>query len=501
MKNDESSNTKADTNKVAEVSPLTKNGQGVTKDSGHAVNQPSTLTYFSTKKSPFFTEAKSFLQVGDFEAALSKIEEGLTTLLTIVPESNELHSALGPLYYLYGTTLLYSIEESQENPEDSVMAAQAEDGNGAGDLQISWENLETARNILSKMTDCKGEQEEERLLDLAQIYCRLGDLSRHNGQYQQAIADYEDCCERRRSCLVDDKLWDRRIADVEYSLGMTCLLLASDGEKNLLNENDEPDSKSEMPSGVASIAAPPSIGVNEDEKKVNLTAEEITVLREKSVRHYIQCGRILGGIIGCMCSSDPHEIGAIDSSLDNDPNKKCAAKEGNGTAKAEGEDLALSSIHEKASISLGIIRQRVAKLKPSETESKEKLHDLREMLDEIQETVDTCEKDREGLRDVNIMRKKAEEDIKKSDKQTSTPQDKSESVDPSAATTTVGFASSNITGNGFANISGSAGMDPNTKTGGDKDLVPMMVVKKKKKRPLAATGSTTDESEKRAKKE
>ena len=493
--------SKNDTNTVAEVSPLTTNGnQGAKKDSVHDV-LPPTLTYFSTKESPFFTEAKSFLQVGDFEAALSKIEKGLTTLLTEVPDSNELHSVLGPLYYLYGTTLLYSIEESQENPEDSVMAAQADDGVGAGDLQIAWENLETARNILSKMSDCKGGQEEERLLDLAQIYCRLGDLSRHNGQYEQAIADYEDCCEKRRSCLIDDKLWDRRIADVEYSLGMTCLLLASEGEKNLLNENDEPDSKSEIPAGIASIAAEASIETNEGEKKVNLTAEEITAMREKSIRHYVQCGRILGGIIGCMCGSNPHEIGVIDSSLDNDHNKKCAAKEGKGAAKTGDEAVSLSSIHEKASDALGKIRQRVVKLKPSKTESEEKLHDLREMLDEIQETVDTCEKDREGLRDVSIMRKKAEEDIKKSDKK-SCPDDENVSADTkTAATTTVGFASSNITSNGFASMAGSVDTGKRTKAGRDKDPVPMMVVKKKKKRALATKEGVTDEQNKRTKKE
>ena len=446
----------------------------VEKDPDSSVGElPSTVDpYFSTKKSQFFIEAKAFLQAGDFEAALSKVEEGLKALLTAVPDADELHSSLGPLYYLYGTTLLYSIEESQDNPEESVMNQQAEDENDAGDLQIAWENLETARNILSKLTNCKGDQEEERLLDLAQIYCRLGDLSRHNGQYEQAISDYESSCEKRRSCLKGEKLWDRRIADVEYNLGITTLLFASEGEKNLLNDKEESDPTSKLPDALASIAAASGVGADE-EKKINLSTEDITALREKSARHYVRCAQILGGMIACMSGSDPEEIGAIDVLFEKEQQKQCA--------KNKEESHPAPSIHEKASLSLGNIRQRVAKLEPREKDDQDKLHDLREMLDEIQETIDTCEKDREGLRDVSIMRKEAEKEIKKAD--SIVPQDKAESTDPHVATTTIGFGSSqNATSGGFSK---SSGRDPLTKKEDEnKTSVPMMVVKKKKRAPV-----------------
>ena len=64
---------------------------------------------------------------GDFEAALSSIELGITSALSLLSEQDELHESIAPLYYLYGTTLLYSIEESQENPENQLMAAQQQE--------------------------------------------------------------------------------------------------------------------------------------------------------------------------------------------------------------------------------------------------------------------------------------------------------------------------------------------------------------------------------------
>ena len=143
------------------------------------------------------------MQTGDFEATLSKIETGITTVLSLLPSHDDLHPSLAPLYYMYGTTLLYSIEESQDTAEASVMAQGGDDA--AGDLQIAWENLESARNILTKIssdgTSSSIEEEEERALDLAQIQSRLADLSRHNGHYDQAIRDYESCCETLRITL------------------------------------------------------------------------------------------------------------------------------------------------------------------------------------------------------------------------------------------------------------------------------------------------------------
>ncbi|EJK61074.1 hypothetical protein THAOC_18490 [Thalassiosira oceanica] len=209
---------------------------------------------------------------------------------------SELHESLGPLYYLYGTTLLYSVEESdammaagapavgaqrrpdggeEGEPEEGeggepssepadVEVGQEEEGEGeaeapadpAEDLQIAWENLETARNILSRLvaTFRGGEEEgsetksgkscgdekaddevsalavnggapytpDERsslLLDLAQVHTRLGDLQRSNSAMLPCVADYAAALTLRTEVLGE---YDRRVADSHFSLAAAC---------------------------------------------------------------------------------------------------------------------------------------------------------------------------------------------------------------------------------------------------------------------------------------
>lgn len=457
---------------------------------GNSITGGLMMTYRNTKNSTHYLKAKSHLQAGDFEAALSSIELGITSTLSLLPDQDELHGSIAPLYYLYGTTLLYSIEESQENPENQLMAAQQQETEqDAGDLQIAWENLETARNVLNRMCgdeELKDDETKEELeMDLAQIHGRLGDLSRHDGHYERAINDYELCCERRRNVLTGDKVWDRKIADVEYSLGMTCLSLAAEGEKNLIDNLDGSaegkgvDAKISSSATAAAATIPKSAApAEDDDTKVNLSPERITALREKSYRHYVQCSRILAGIIAIMCSKNPSETAATDSNLDHIENKKMSATDiKSGGVKTTGLDEN-QSVQKQASDALTIIRKRIADMKCGDADDNARVDDIREMLDEIQETIDTSEKDREGLRDISLMRKKAEEDVKSNDE----PHDTTEAEKGS---TTIGFGKSSSTtidaGKtvtvGFGSESASSTTAPTKKP-----AVPMMVVKKKKKR-------------------
>ena len=469
------------------------------------------MSYNNTKKSPFYIKAKAFLQTGDFEAALTTIESGIKTILTLLPEPDEMHESIAPLSYLYGTTLLYSIEESQENPENSMMAAEQQQqqatDDSAGDLQIAWENLETARSIISNFsnnsndnekTKMSAEEKEELSMDFAQIHARLGDLSRHDGHFERAINDYDTCCETRRNILQGDRVWDRKIADVEYSLGITCLSLAAEGEKNLLDEIDGEDKNVAGTNASASTASRPSAikaqsGEEDEKSKVNLSPDQITALREKSVRHYVQSSRILAGMIAVMCDQNPTEIAAADINLENNENKKCAAESvvvDGGKTTGLDENI---SVNDQASAALSAIRGRVSKLKPNDPEDNAQVHDLREMLDEIQETIDNSEKDREGLRDLGIMRKQAEEEIKKSDEFDKKATEAE--PEPEAGTTTIGFGAQNESPIESKSASGSetaATKSTSSLIASTTSARPMMVVKKKKKKRVELKKSEDD---------
>jgi hypothetical protein len=87
-----------------------------------------TMDYLSTKHSPNYTLAKSKLSSGELDECLSLIEGQLADVKSsLVADDNadkvgdelELHEALCPLYYLYGTTLLYLVEENESMMNNS----------------------------------------------------------------------------------------------------------------------------------------------------------------------------------------------------------------------------------------------------------------------------------------------------------------------------------------------------------------------------------------------
>ena len=85
--------------------------------------------YLDSENSEWFSSAKSLLEKGDFESSLLTIEEGINATKDMILKFriqndtpkiqneptqfvDDLHESLAPFHYLYGTTLLYSIEES-----------------------------------------------------------------------------------------------------------------------------------------------------------------------------------------------------------------------------------------------------------------------------------------------------------------------------------------------------------------------------------------------------
>lgn len=513
-------------------------------------------TYQQTKQSKAYTLAKDLLQEGSLDDALSTLE--LTLQCTLQSLSNttanvdnvdsknkandedddaagaELHESLAPLYYLYGTTLLYSVEESDvmmggkngARQEDQQVDFDNEDGqqdgtnddnnndnngnnderqgeegddDGAaanpdtdGDLQIAWENLDTARAILSRMISedeiqsilqsascsdekigassdntivlksnhkCDAEDDattkrqytpeelKELVVDLARIHTRLGDLQRANGNDLDAIPDYERALELR-TCLGK---FDRSVADSHFGLASTY------AESINLDHNND----ASMNGGEGSSA------------KKGLTKEEVGQFREKSLDHYLACGVAFAGLIAMLCGEDPEKVTSVEA----------GAAGTVAAAAASATNTSTSSIHSET---LAILRERVSSLQPIKNEDNDKLSDLKEMLDEIQEAMDANEDTEQALKDVAVM--KANEIKKHAGKGGADGEERDEKEEEGGVTTTIGFGPPTVSA--FAtNALPPAASAP---------VAQMMVVKKKKKKPQQ---TQEDASAKRAKTE
>ncbi|KAL3799575.1 hypothetical protein HJC23_008702 [Cyclotella cryptica] len=464
-----------------------------------------TLDYLSIKHSPRYAIAKQFLSSGDFDAGLSLIEEELQNVREAIEKQHvgsnsasrgsediDLHPALAPLYYLYGTTLLYSVEESEvmmngdgdkdsqdqevgdykeennENNDEENEASNQQDeedepaaADPAEDLQIAWENLDIARAILSRLVEnfdptntnnsmkahksesfddisYTPEEQCELLLDLAQIHTRLGDVQRANGN-ASSIEDYSRSLEIRSKLLGK---FDKLVADCHYNIAKMYA--------------EAPTKEKEREEGVKGIVAALG-GGGGNSNGGGMTKEEIRDCCIKSCDHYLAFGVVFAGIIAKMCGKDAEAL----TKVDNEVALSAASIDGSSGG---------SSTHSQT---LAILRQRIAKLTPLPDTDIEEFADNKDMLDEIQETLDAAEGSEEALKAVAEM--KANEIRKHAGK------GDEGRIEEGGVTTTIGFGTSNAVAASEAPTAASAPT--------------MMVVKKKKK------SSSTDSSAKRAKTE
>jgi tetratricopeptide (TPR) repeat protein len=451
--------------------------------------------YFSSQKSEWFASAKLSLEQGDFEAALATIEQGIHVTKTKLQSCktgiddtsqivDELHESLAPFHYMYGTTLLYSIEESDdnqamtvgggipaENSDDDWKNGEIEEnGDGeanrddmgsndidaqipndndgpissddvAEDMQIAWENLELSRATIENMLKDCGTLDNIQVLklksDLAQIYLREGDLQRMNGKYELAISDYDRTVELLSEQTTID---NRKVADVHYSLGLTYFMLVAAAQSS--SEGDDTET-------------PPL-----DETKLNFA-------RGRGYYHYLECGMLLGGMMASLSSISSERF--YEDVLKEIPQLKSSPED---DTKQHIEDL------ESASTKMNSLRKQV-RLLPVQYD------DINTMLDDIQETIDEVENSENGLREIMEMKEiiaaaaAAETD--------DTPEN-----NHGASVTTIGF--------GVAS-SAAAATDNTVSAATPINVTTVPSRKKEKKRVLLPIESNNDDTRKRLKSE
>lgn len=382
-------------------------------------------TYQSSEASTFYITARSLLNNGSFEEALTQIEQGIeetkkrlfllssSSQLSANDKSNqqqqqqqpqsseedmEFHEAMAPFHYLYGTTLLYSIEESTDamaiptttttssaepreeeekynhenagDDDDDDNGAEIVNGNESpDDTEIAWENLELARTILVRMVD-NDPFNHKLKLDLAQVYLREGDLHRMNGRHENAVEDYEACLKYREGNPLLEQ-YDRKIADVHYHLALVHMLIVAESK-----------------------VATPSVAGDPEEQVQSDPSDSLTKIethRGRSFFHYVQCARSLSGLAAVLCGADPLTL--LQESERDLPKFKTTGEE--DVAGTEHPNLARMKIRG--------LRDCVARLCPTD-EVRDLTDDVAQMLQEIQETLDEAENSEQGVHEVAEMK-------------------------------------------------------------------------------------------------
>ena len=287
--------------------------------------------------------------------------------------------------------------------------------------------------ILDKM-----ENRNDKLnLDLAQIHLRLGDLQRANGRYHDSVSDYRNCLELRQTILGP---YDRKVADTQYSLGLVCMMLAAEG--------DAQQQQQQQPSGGSGGEAP-----------LMISPELREEYRTKALTHYLEAAKSFAGQIAFMSGTNPEEIVA---DVDVADDQKLLPGKTTGMDEADLKVTAISS-------TLAAIRARVA---PLGADGDESIFDLKEILDEIQETIDEAESAKQAIGEVAEIKHKA----------VAAAEGDGEVVNVDGSTTTIGFGAPVAA----APVAAAA---------------PMMVVRKKNKRNDEDSKMPADDAAKKPKTE
>jgi len=422
-------------------------------------------SYDDSEKSDCYVLAKTFLNAGDFEQALSTIEEGIEgtrailTAAGVKEDDITLHASLAPFHYMYGTTLLYSIEESTDSQAMTTTGGGDDDGGGedgadggegdedqdqepAEDMQISWENLEMARTILERLLVTHGSTDKIQL-DLAQVLLREGDLQRLNGRYDCAIQDYGSCLKLREGNQALGP-YDRKIADVHYNLGLNYMMRVADA-KGAAASQEDPET--------AAAAAP-----------ADTSETALAEMRSKSFYHYLACSKTLCGQLAFLANENPAAF--LQKAEADIPKFKSTGEDDDDDAMDHPKIVGLK---------LQALRKHVAMLTPPE-EHQDLFLDLNELLQEIQETIDEAENSEKGVQQVSEMKAEISAAV------AAQPGVGEEEGAGDGATTAIGF--------------GSAAATASTAT-----AQPIMAIKKKNKRPVEDAKMPAQEDTKRPKNE
>jgi len=559
----------------SEGAPSSSHAPSFSNTTTSTSNNTNTMpTYLTTKSSKAYTLSKQLLASGSLDDALSTLEmalqlsrDMLTNAFNNTNNNNdkkddddgvniELHEGLAPLYYLYGTTLLYSVEESDVMmandqtkingaaatadidvpPEDEKVGAEQPVNGGYGeeedggnevqevsdpteDLQIAWENLDLARSIVTRLVeDFKPNSNTDGAITIKSNNLKSDESDINNLPINNGVV-YTKA--EQTDLLLDLAQIHTRLGDLQRANAniLPCIddyTLALDLRTQTLGKFDKKVADSHFSLAQVYAEAPNQVAENEGKVSdfvnslggpgaasggsggggdVELTEEEKIDMRRKSLEHYLACGVAFVGVMAKLCGEDAEVLTSAND-------ESCAACALDSAAMAASASSAQSSTNYAKTMST--LRQRITSLPQTKLTQDTKLEfdDLKELLDEIQEAMDSAEETEEGLKSLGQM--KANE-IKKHEMKQNGESVVEKSED--GAMTTIGFgapSSSSLTGgiNAFGSsgaASAATAFGSTTSTTSATAAPTMMVVKKKKKKAVVQPVTDGDSTTKRLK--
>ncbi|PRW60974.1 TPR domain containing [Chlorella sorokiniana] len=240
------------------------------------------------------------IRTNDLEQAVQLFAE---VLQVRTEHFGELAPECASAYYRYGAALLYQAQDSadvfgagvREAADDDPAASEADDkenggdkgkapaasagGEGEeeeeegeesgaeGDLQLAWENLETAKVIWAKDADRHAQQ-------LADVHGLLGDVAMESDDFGTALAELDASLAYLAKFVQDD---DRRIAEVQYK---RCCALQFSGEltQALPAVQAALDCLGKRRAALLARIAAPAEG--DDPEKLRAESEEVAALQD-----------------------------------------------------------------------------------------------------------------------------------------------------------------------------------------------------------------------------
>jgi hypothetical protein len=387
---------------------------------------------------------------------------------------------------------LVDIHNCEEEHHDNTTTTINGGGSGMTSVYKSNDNSNTTNNSSSNSQLLTLEQRNELLLDLAQVHVRLGDLQRQDDKSDSCIADYERALQLRKHVL---GMFDKKVADCHFSLGQAYAEAPTRAQERDGRVNDFVDS-------LGGGGGQDDAAAGSSSNSSTMTNERKAEYRRLSLEHYLACGHSFAGILASMCDTEyPYRKGVLLSTFpDYSESLQLLPKHATDGIRGLGGGESHTSIMSKLRKFVSTLVLPSSYLSSSYTQSVIEFNNIKEILDEIQEAMDSAEETESGLRSLSKMKANAKsgggggtDEVSGSSDGPVTTIGFGSSTNPSLSVSVFGSTTSTIGVGGTTSATATITTTNGIATAAATAPPTMMIVKKKKKNLVTPHAVSTTE--------